>query len=32
MESLIGRGAELVSATDGALDRLIAAKDSIIGQ
>lgn len=31
MESLIGRGAELVSATDGALDRLEAAKDSIIG-
>jgi hypothetical protein len=31
MESLIGRGAELVSATDGALDRLEAAKDSILG-
>lgn len=31
MESLIGRGAKLETATDGALDRLIEAKDSIIG-
>jgi len=31
MESLIGRGAKLETATDGALDRLIEAKDSVIG-